>query len=76
MLLFEDLQRHCIKHDTVTYSALISACLKGRSLPTALQLCEDLPRQDIKPDTITYNALISACGKGTQPEQGFESVSQ
>ena len=55
-----------------TYSALISACEKGKQPERALELFEAMQRQDKVPSVITYNALISACEKGKQPEQAFE----
>ena len=44
----------------VTYSALISACEKGKQPERALELFEAMQRQGLVPDVITYNALISA----------------
>ena len=52
----------------VTYSALISACEKGKQPEQALELFEAMKQQGVVPDVITYNALISACEKGKQPE--------
>ena len=54
--------------DIITYSALISACEKGKQPERALQLFEAMKQQGMVPNVITYNTLISACEKGKQPE--------
>ncbi len=52
----------------ISYSALISACDKGKQQECALELFEAMQRQGVVPSFITYNALISACEKDKQPE--------
>ena len=54
--------------NVITYSALISACEKGKQPERALELFEAMKRQGVVPNVITYNALISACEKGKQPD--------
>ena len=58
MQFCEDSQRQGLKPDSVTYSALISACEKGQNLPKALQIWKDLQRQGVKPTIFTYSALF------------------
>ena len=53
----------------ITYSALISACERGKLPERALKVFEALMQQGVVPNEITYNALISACEKGKQPER-------
>ena len=55
----------------ITYSALISACEKGKQPERALELFEAVMQQCDVPNLITYNALISACEKGKLPEQAL-----
>ena len=50
--------------EVITFSALISACEKGKQPGRALELFEAMQRQGVVPDVITYNALINACDKG------------
>ena len=50
------------------YSALISACEKGKQPDQALKVFEAMVEQGLLPGAITYNALVSACEKGKQPE--------
>ena len=45
--------------NVITYSALISACEKGKQPERALELFEAMKRQGVVPDVITYSALIS-----------------
>ena len=47
--------------NTITYSALISACEKGGEWERALELAREMERKGIVADTITYSALITAC---------------
>ena len=56
----------------ITYSALISACEKGKHPERALEMFDKMQQQDMLPNVITYSALISACGKGKQPERTLE----
>ena len=55
----EGVQRH-----TITYSAAISACVKGEQWQQALDLLERMPGEGLERNTITYNAAISACANG------------
>ena len=50
MQLFEGFRHQGIKPDIVTYSALISACEKGRDRKTALRLFEEMQQKGIKPN--------------------------
>ena len=52
--------------NTITYSALISACEKGGKWERALELAREMERKGIVADTITYNALITACDDAVQ----------
>jgi len=58
--------------DVVTYSALISACGKGRQSKRALELLEVMRQQGVVPKVITCNALISACEQGAQPDRALK----
>ena len=48
----------------INYSALISACSKGKQSERALQIFEAMKQQGVVPNIIIYSALISACEKG------------
>ena len=47
--------------NVTTYSAIISACEKGRRWQRSLELFEEMRSQALSADVITYNAAISAC---------------
>ena len=49
-----------------TYSALISACEKGKQPERALKVFDAMVEQGVVPNSITCDALISACEKGEQ----------
>ncbi|CAK0886313.1 unnamed protein product, partial [Prorocentrum cordatum] len=55
-----------ITADTVSYSAAISACEKGRSWPWALVCLGDMRRRGVGRDVIVFGAAMSACEKGSQ----------
>ena len=44
----------------ITYSALISACAKGKQPERALEVFKAMQQQGIMPHVITYRTLISA----------------
>ena len=67
--------RQRVAPDAITYSALISACEKGKQPGRALELFETMQRQGVVPNSITYSALISACEKGKQPGRALEFFS-
>ena len=50
--------------DAIAFSALISACEKGRWLQRALEVFAAMEQQGLVPAVITFSALISACEKG------------
>ena len=58
--------------NVITYSALISACEKGRQPEQALEVFKVMSWQGVVPNVITYSAWISACEKGEQLEQPLE----
>ena len=58
--------------EVTTYSALNSACEKGKRLACALELFKGMLRKSEVPDATTYNALISACEKRKQTEGALE----
>ena len=62
--------------NVITYSALVSACEKGKLPQRALELLETLLHQGLLPEVITYSALISACEKGTLPQRALEIFRQ
>jgi pentatricopeptide repeat domain-containing protein 1 len=55
-----------VERNTVTYSAVISACRNGGQWEHALRLLEEMGQQGVERNTITYNAAISACKKAKQ----------
>ena len=54
------------------FSALISACEKGKQPERALEMFQAMQRQGMVPDIITHSAVISACEKGKQLEWALE----
>ena len=70
--VFEQMQRDGVEANIFTYSALISACAKGKQWNKALEVFEDLQRVGIEADAITYSAMISACEKGRQVDKALE----
>ena len=61
-----------IQANVTTYSAIISACEKGRRWQRSLELFEEMRSQALPADVITYNAAISACEKGKQWQRALE----
>ena len=64
MKVFKTMMRQGVIPDAITYSALISACEKGKQPEQALLVFASMEQQGVVPDEITYGALISACEKG------------
>ena len=56
--------------DVITYSALISACEKGKQSGRGMEVFEAMQRQGVVPNVITYSALISACEKRASRQSG------
>ena len=44
--------------NVITYSAVISACEKGKQPERLLEVLETMQRQGMVPDIITYNSMI------------------
>ena len=47
-----------------TYTALISACVKGGRVEKAMELCAEMQLRGLSPEVTSYTTLISACEKG------------
>ena len=58
--------------NVVTYSALVSACGKGRMKKRALQLLDKMRQQGVLHNMITYKALIIACKIGNITEKALQ----
>ena len=65
------MQRRVVVPSAITYTALSSACEKGKQLQKALQVFETMLKQGVLPNVIIYSALISACEKREQPRHTF-----
>ena len=47
--------------NTITYSALISACEKGKQPEQALEVSAVMEQQGVVPDILIFGAMIWAC---------------
>ena len=65
------MQQQGVLPDAITYSALISACEKGKQPGLGLQVFETMQQQGVVPDAIIYNTLISAYELSKQPERAL-----
>lgn len=74
--VFEWMKQDGCEPNTITYSALISACEKGFQWQLALQVFEDMKRAGVVPNRYTFNALISACGKCGQVDEAFRTFEE
>merc|ERR1711892_583706 len=63
------MDKHGIRQDTITYSAVISAMGKGDQWEKAVHYFNAMFKDGIRQDTITYSAVISAMEKGDQWEK-------
>ena len=61
------MEQQGIVPDAFTYSALISACEKGKRPEGAMEISAAMEQQGVVSNAITYNALISACEIGKRP---------
>mmetsp|Transcript_6182 Transcript_6182/g.20777 ORF Transcript_6182/g.20777 Transcript_6182/m.20777 type:complete len:562 (+) Transcript_6182:785-2470(+) len=52
-----------VEPNTVTYSALVTACEKGGQWERAFEVVETMRAKGVKPNEYTFAALISACEK-------------
>jgi len=55
------MQEQRLRPNVIVYSALISACGKGKQSERALDLFETMRCQGVLPDVIACGTLISAC---------------
>ena len=69
------MQQQGLTQDVITYSALVSACEKGKQPERAWEVFHAMQQQGLTPSVITYNAPISVCEKKKQPERAWGSPS-
>lgn len=64
--LLKTMRRRGVKPDTVTYNALMSACVSNyKWWKTALTLLDECHREaGVDPDVVTYTVAVRACGRG------------
>jgi len=67
------MRRQGMVPDVITYSALISACERGKSPELAMEVFRSMQRQSAVPDIVIYSAFISSCGKAQQPKKALEA---
>ena len=56
MEVFKAMQQQGVAPDVITYSALISACEKGKQPEQAMEVFKAMQQQGVVPNVITYNA--------------------
>lgn len=64
-----------LQPNTITYSAVISACSSAGRWQEAEQLFERMLAEtvpDCQPNTITYSSLISACERGGRLDRALD----
>merc|ERR1712014_561054 len=61
-----------VQHDTVSCSALVGACAKGRQWQATLHIIEKMPHSCIARNAYSYCAAISGCASASQWEQAME----
>merc|ERR1711964_801450 len=64
--LMQEMKRHGLIPNVITYGAAISACEKGKNSELALQFLREMRASELSPNLISYSAAIGACEKGMQ----------
>jgi pentatricopeptide repeat protein len=61
-----------VEKDVVTYTALISACNKGRQWERALAVNREMQQRGVRENEVTYATLVEAAGNAGQVEVAIE----
>ena len=73
LAVFEALrQTPGMKANTISYSAVISACSSAGRWQEAEQLFSEMDGDDCSPNAITFSCLISACERGGQFDRALD----
>jgi pentatricopeptide repeat domain-containing protein 1 len=56
--LFAEMQDEGIKPDSITYNALMKACISSGTLDKAMQLFKEMQQRGVKPTVVTFNTLL------------------
>jgi len=71
-----EMRQLSIEPNVSCFTALISACDKGKQPEKALELFDTMQKEGVQPNVVTYNALISACSNGKMPERAQEKFTE
>lgn len=64
--LYEDMKRHKLIPDQVTFTSLITNCCKNQDLDKALTLLNEMQIYEIKPNTYTFNSVLNVLSSMTE----------
>ena len=63
--MLQEMEHHLLAPDVMSFSAIISACEKGKQWEGALRLLREMVDQLLQaPDVVSWSAAISSCEKG------------
>ncbi|RZC54500.1 hypothetical protein C5167_013347 [Papaver somniferum] len=67
--LFDQMKQSGLLPDAVTYSTLLSGCMKGKDgYSKAIQLVQEMNHNGLKMDTVIYGSLLAICASNNRCE--------
>ncbi|XP_054793552.1 pentatricopeptide repeat-containing protein At5g10690 isoform X4 [Prosopis cineraria] len=79
--LHNEILRHGMKPDRLTYNTLILACVKSQNMDTAMQFFENMKgeaqrstQNDVLPDIVTYTTLLKGFGQAKDLSSVLKAV--
>merc|ERR1719329_926962 len=70
--IVNDMSRHSIRPNVITYSTMLKGHCQMGSIQTAFSVLEEMKRETkLRPDEIMYNSLLDGCAQNNLVEEGL-----
>merc|ERR1719272_510569 len=75
--ILEDMKKHRIKHNVITYSTMLKGHCQNGDIQTGFLILEQMKKDaQLKPDEIMYNSLLDGCAQNNLVDEGLRLLEE
>merc|ERR1719201_2195266 len=75
--ILEDMKKHRIKPNVITYSTMLKGHCQNGDIPTAFLILDQMKKEArLKPDEIMYNSLLDGCAQNNLVDDGLRLLEE